>query len=120
LLRGTATVVRDGDSQEIDAEHVVPGDLVWLESGNRVPADLRLLGTHGLEIDESFLTGESLAVLKDSAWQGPATASVGDRKNMAFAGALVVRGRGKGVVVGTGTHTAVGALALDVTGATAG
>ncbi|MEX0610516.1 MAG: hypothetical protein WD229_00225 [Pirellulales bacterium] len=72
LLQIRATVVRDGEATEIDAEGVVPGDVVWLESGNRVPADLRLISAHGLEIDESLLTGESLAVGKDPAWTGDA------------------------------------------------
>jgi P-type Ca2+ transporter type 2C len=70
LLQMHATVVRDGEMLEINAEAVVPGDVVWLESGNRVPADMRLLMMHGLEVDESLLTGESLAVLKDPAWTG--------------------------------------------------
>ena len=66
LLKIRAAVMRDGEVCEIDAEEVVPGDVVWLESGNRVPADLRLIGTHNLEVDESLLTGESLTVLKTS------------------------------------------------------
>ena len=114
LLHIRASVRRDGEIIELDAEDVVPGDIVYLESGNRVPADLRLLTAQGLEIDESFLTGESLAVTKDPAWTGDASASLGDRLNMAFAGAIVVRGRGKGVVVATGSATVVGQLAIDV------
>ena len=70
FLKIRASVVRDGEVRELDAEQVVPGDLVWVESGNRVPADLRLVSTHGLEVDESLLTGESLAVLKDPARNG--------------------------------------------------
>lgn len=120
LLRIRAAVVRDGEVRELDAEAVVPGDVVWLESGNRVPADLRLLWAHGLEIDESLLTGESLAVLKDPAWTGPAETAVADRRNLAYAGSIVGRGRGKGVVVATGTTTVVGQLALDVLGTTGG
>ena len=120
LLQIRATVVRDGEAREIDAQSVVPGDIVWLESGNRVPADLRLLSTHGLENDESLLTGESLAVGKDPAWTGDASRPVADRRNMAYAGSIVVRGRGKGLVVATGTRTMVGQLALDVIAATGG
>lgn len=120
LLRMHAQVERDGEVREIMAEDVVPGDIVWLESGNRVPADLRLLTSHGAEIDESLLTGESLAVAKDAAWQGPHETTLADRRNMAFAGALVTRGRAKGVVVATGTATHVGQLALDVLGAGGG
>ena len=68
LLRMHAQVERDGEVREVKAEELVPGDLLWLESGNRVPADVRLISTQGLEVDESLLTGESLAVSKDSAW----------------------------------------------------
>lgn len=114
LLRIRASVLRNEEIHEIDAAEVVPGDILWLESGNRVPADIRLLAAHGLEIDESLLTGESLAVSKDPAWMAAADAPLGDRHNIAFAGAIVVRGRGKGIVIATGTATAVGQLALDV------
>jgi len=120
LLRIRAAVVRDGESREIDADGLVPGDIVWMESGNRVPSDVRLLTSQGLEIDESLLTGESLPVQKDAGWAGEVNTPMGDRLNMAFAGATVIRGRGRGVVVGTGTQTAVSQLALDVLGATGG
>ncbi len=120
LLRIRAAVMRDGEVCEIDAEQVVPGDTVWLESGNRVPADVRLVSAHGLEIDESLLTGESLAVSKDPTWVGNASTSVGDRKNMTFAGSIVVRGRAQGMVVATGSDTHVGQLAMDVIGAPGG
>lgn len=119
LLRVRATVLR-GEAREIEAEGVVPGDIVLLESGNRVPADLRLLFSHGLEIDESLLTGESLPVLKDARWSGAAATALGDRRNMAYAGAVVARGRGRGVAVATGGGTVVGHLALDVTAAARG
>jgi magnesium-transporting ATPase (P-type) len=114
LLQIRASVVRDGEVIEIDAERVVPGDVVRLESGNRVPADLRLLNGHGLEIDESLLTGESLSVSKDPAWAGIAGTPLADRLNMAWAGSLVTRGRAAGVVVATGSATGVGQLAADV------
>ncbi|MCC7508987.1 MAG: HAD-IC family P-type ATPase [Planctomycetes bacterium] len=120
LIVTRATVVRDGESLELPARELVPGDVVWLESGNRVPADIRLLSAHGLEADESLLTGESLAVSKNSAWVGHDRATLGDRRNMCHAGSVVVRGRGRGVVVATGGTTSVGALALDVTGREAG
>ena len=120
LLQIRASTLRDGEIREIDAEEVVPGDIVWLESGNRVPADMRLLMTHGLEVDESLLTGESLSILKDPCWMGDASAPVADRRNMAHAGSIIVRGRAKGIVVGTGATTTVGQLALDVMSATGG
>ena len=114
LLKIRAAVMRDGEVGELDAEEVVPGDVVWLESGNRVPADLRLLRAHNLELDESLLTGESLSVLKQANWQGEPATPLVDRLNMVYGGSLVVRGRGRGVVVATGTATAVGQLALDM------
>ncbi len=120
LLQIRAAVMRDGEVCEIDAEKVVPGDTVWLESGNRVPADVRLVSAHGLEIDESLLTGESLAVSKDPTWTGDAPMPVGDQRNMTFAGSIVVRGRAQGMVVATGSATHVGQLALDVIGAPGG
>lgn len=115
LIRTRATVVRDGEARDIDGEEVVPGDVVLLESGYRVPADIRVLSTRGLEIDESALTGESAPVLKDEHWEGDDRAPLGDRRNMAYAGTVVTRGRGRGVVVETGADTVVGRLAEDVT-----
>lgn len=120
LMHIHAQVERDGEVREIEAEAIVPGDVLWLESGNRVPADIRLLSAQGLEVDESLLTGESLAVRKDAAWTGKAEATLGDRQNMTFAGSLVARGRAKGVVIATGTATNVGQLALDVMGSGGG
>jgi P-type Ca2+ transporter type 2C len=120
MLHVRATVIRDSTTREVDAEEVVPGDVILIESGNRVPADLRLLTTQSLQIDESFLTGESVAVTKEAGWVGAAGATVGDHQNMAYAGAVVTRGRGKGVVVQTGAHTLVGQLAESVSGAEIG
>lgn len=114
LLTIQATVQRQGQVQVVDAEQLVPGDMVWLESGNRVPADLRLEKAHNLEVDESLLTGESMAVLKQTNWRGTPETALGDRCNMAYAGSTVVRGRGRGVVVATGTGTAVGQLATHL------
>ena len=120
LLQIRAAVVRDGEVREVEAEEVVPGDAVWLESGNRVPADMRLVSAHGLEIDESLLTGESLAVSKDPGWIGEASIPVGDRRNMAYGGSIVVRGRAQGIVVATGSATHVGRLARDVLSSSGG
>lgn len=120
LLQIRATVTRDGDTFEIDAEDLAPGDIVSLESGNRVPADLRLLHATGFEVDESLLTGESLAVVKDSEWMGVEGTPMADRRNLAFAASIVVRGRAKGVVVETGGRTEVGKLAVDVLSSTGG
>lgn len=118
LLRIHALVERDGETHHISAEDVVTGDVVWLESGNRVPADIRLISVQGLEVDESLLTGESLATAKDSAWLGTVPTNIGDQQNMAFAGSMVSRGRAKGVVVAIAMHTEIGKLALDVLGGT--
>lgn len=120
LLQIRARVERDGDIQEIDAENVVPGDVIWLESGNRVPADIRILSAHGLEVDESLLTGESLGVLKDPSWSGKSETPVADRRNIGHAASTIIRGRGKGVVVATGMKTGIGQLAKDVMSAGGG
>jgi magnesium-transporting ATPase (P-type) len=119
LLHIRATVLRDGLTVEIDAEQLVPGDVVALESGQRIPADLRLLDAHGLEVDEALLTGESMPVPKDPAWTGDPAMPLCDRRNMAYAGSTVVRGRAEGEVVATGIATAVGGLAVTMS-ATAG
>lgn len=120
LLQIRASVQRDGEVREVGAEQIVPGDVVWLESGNRVPADIRLLSAHGLEVDESLLTGESLPVTKNPQWLGDESTPVADRLNMTHAGSIVARGRAKGMVVTTGTATHVGQLALDVLEETGG
>ncbi len=116
LLRIRVTVTRDGEASEIDAEQLVPGDIIWLESGNRVPADTRLLGARGLEVDESLLTGESVAAVKDPVWQGQPDTPLADRRNMIFAGSMIAHGRASGVVVATGVDSTVGRLAADVLG----
>jgi magnesium-transporting ATPase (P-type) len=116
LVTTHCRVLREGDAYEIDAEALVPGDIVLLESGGRVPADLRLLASHDLELDESLLTGESLPVLKDESKLLPPDCPMGDRVNMSFAGTLVNRGRGQGVVVATGLNTELGAIASAVLG----
>lgn len=114
LLRLNSLVERNGSTVLIPADQLVPGDIVRVESGNRVAADLRLLSSHGLEIDESLLTGESVAVSKDATWTGVRDLPLADQRNMAFAGSMVSRGRATGVVVATGKSTQVGHLALDV------
>ena len=114
LLRIRAAVRRSDRVLDVDAETLVPGDVVYLESGNRVPADIRLILAHGLEVDESLLTGESLPVTKDARWSGAPGTPLADRLNMLHAGAMVARGRCHGAVVATGAHSAIGSLALDV------
>jgi magnesium-transporting ATPase (P-type) len=117
LLRVRANVLRDGRRIALGAETVVPGDILWIESGERVPADIRLLEATGIEIDESLLTGESTAVAKDPAWTGSASAPVAERLDMAYAGSVARRGRARGVAVATGLRTEIGKLAHSLSSA---
>jgi magnesium-transporting ATPase (P-type) len=105
-----ARVVRAAQEWEIDSRELVPGDVVLLEPGARVPADLRLTATNGLQIDESLLTGESLPVTKHTAPVGDG-APLADRASMAHTGSVVTSGRGRGVAVATGGSTELGAIA---------
>lgn len=107
----TAKVLRDGVEMSIPAREVVPGDVVLLEAGDRVPADLRLTQTVNLKIQEAALTGESLPVEKDANAILPEDAALGDRINMAYSSSVVTYGRGSGVVTGTGMQTEVGRIA---------
>ena len=116
MMMTQARVLRAGEAYQLDSAEIVPGDIVLLESGDRVPADMRLLVSHNLEIDESLLTGESLAVVKDAASLLDEETVLGDRVNMAYAGSLVNRGRARGVVVATALATELGAIAESVSG----
>jgi magnesium-transporting ATPase (P-type) len=116
LVTTNCRVLREGEAYEINAEFLVPGDIVLIESGDRVPADLRLLNGHDLEIDESLLTGESEAVLKDPYRVLPEDTVLGDKFNMAFAGSMVIRGRAQAVVVATALGTELGRIAEAVLG----
>jgi magnesium-transporting ATPase (P-type) len=109
MLSPRASVLRDGLRATVEGAAVVPGDLVLIEAGDRVPADLRLIEVHGLQIQESALTGESLAVEKQT---GPVAADLplGDRASMAWSGTLVTQGTGTGVVVATGEATEIGRI----------
>ncbi|MBB4966072.1 HAD-IC family P-type ATPase [Saccharothrix violaceirubra] len=107
MVTTTAVVVRDGTAARVDSADLVPGDLVVLEEGDRVPADLRLVRTRELRVDESSLTGESDPVAKDPA-PVPTTAPTADRTNMAYSSTLVTGGGGRGVVVATGADTEIG------------
>ncbi len=119
LLKIKARVRRDDKEMDIPAEKVVPGDIVLLVSGNKVPADLRLIQANSLASDESFLTGESMASEKQTP-PLPEDTGVSDRKNMVFAGSTITSGRGVGIVVGTGTETQVGIIARTVTDSESG
>lgn len=113
MMRIKARVRRDGKEQEVPSEELVPGDVVLLESGMKVPADMRLFDVTGLEIDESFLTGESIAAQKQTNILEESV-GVAEMTNMAFAGATVLKGRGMGVVVSIGADTQVGKISQDV------
>ncbi|SMO65954.1 cation-translocating P-type ATPase [Solitalea koreensis] len=111
-----AVVIRNRIPTTLIATDIVPGDVVLLEAGNVVPADLRIVENHQLKVDEASLTGESIAVEKDSAPIGEESIALGDRKNIAFKGTNVVNGRGKGIVVATGMNTELGKIASLMTG----
>ena len=120
LVRTCSRVLRAGDSYEIQSEELVPGDIVVLESGDRVPADMRLLTENNLEIDESLLTGESLSITKNADVILDEETVLADRQNMVFAGSLVVRGRAHAVVVTTALLTELGNIAASVLGKSSG
>ncbi|MFM7547802.1 MAG: HAD-IC family P-type ATPase [Cyanobacteriota bacterium] len=107
------TVVRDRQTLRLPSRELVPGDLVQLAAGDKVPADLRLLEQRDLQIDESGLTGESLPVAKDPA-AVPADTPLADRRCMAYAGSYVTFGGGRGVVVATGETTEMGAISRSL------
>jgi len=109
MLAPEARVLRDGRRVRVPADRLVPGDLVTLEPGDRVPADLRIATAYGLRIQEAVLTGESVPVEK-TVDPVPAAAPLGDRRSMAFSGALVAAGSGRGVVVATGPATEIGRI----------
>jgi Ca2+-transporting ATPase len=106
-----ALVLRDGQKQQIVAADLVVGDLVLLEAGDKIPADMRIIVSHSMEIVESALTGESVPVEKRPDARLAAECPLGDRVNMAFMGTAVTRGRGSGIVIGIGMQTVMGEIA---------
>lgn len=119
-LRGisapTARVLRDGEESVIPAKEVVPGDIVFLRDGDMVPADLRLIDSVNLQIQEASLTGESVASTKDAAAILKEECPLGDRVNMAYASGIVTYGRATGIAAATGMHTEVGSIAALLDG----
>ena len=111
LAAPDAQVLRDGARRSVPSYNLVPGDIVFLEAGNFIPADLRLLEAINLRVEEASLTGESLPVQKNAATVLEKNVPLGDRKNTAFMGTLVNYGRGRGVVTSTGMHTQLGLIA---------
>lgn len=109
-----AKVYRDGKYIQIPSAEIVVGDIVELETGDIIPADLRLIDSYNLKIDEASLTGESVPVEKfaDKVYEGDI--EIGDRENMAFSSTIVSYGRGKGLVIGTGANTEIGKIATTL------
>ncbi|MCG8341655.1 MAG: HAD-IC family P-type ATPase, partial [Chlorobiales bacterium] len=109
LLSPQATVRRNGRTATVPSEQLVPGDIVILQSGDKVPADMRLFSVRNLRTDESLLTGESLPVEKNSE-EVKSDAPLAERTNMTFSGTLVTYGKGEGIVIGTGDQTEIGRI----------
>src|SRR5690606_29471916 len=109
MIDPKASVVRAGRRHSVAVDDLVPGDVVVLEAGDRVPADLRLLRSRNLRIDEAALTGESVAVDK-GVEPVDEDASLGDRASMAYSGTLIAAGQGHGIVVETGGRTELGRI----------
>jgi Ca2+-transporting ATPase len=116
LAAPNALVVRGAERATVPSRELVPGDVVMLEDGNYIPADVRLVESINLRIEEAALTGESMPVEKNAAIRLEADVPLGDRVNTAFMGTLVTRGRGRGVVVATGMHTQMGLIARMLEG----
>ena len=110
MMNTEVVVIRDGKKISISSIDLVPGDIVLLESGSKVPADMRLLEVKDLKVDESMLTGESVSTLKDIALQNQ-DITLNDRDNMTYSGTFVTYGRAKGIVVATAEHTELGKIA---------
>nr|WP_235906679.1 HAD-IC family P-type ATPase [Pseudomonas saliphila] len=115
MLAPKATVLRDGERQRIEASELVPGDVLMLEAGDRVAADVRLVQLHGLKVDEALLTGESVRVDKLTDQQA-GDAPLAERFNMAYSGTLVNVGTARGVVVATGEQTEIGRISGMLSG----
>src|SRR5262249_52303329 len=118
MMSAEARTTRGGETRLLPAEELVPGDVVLLESGDKIPADLRLVEVKNLRTEEAALTGESVAADK-STDPAPTNATVGDRECMAFSGTLVVSGRATGVVVATGGATELGRINALLAGVSA-
>lgn len=110
IMPNRARVLRAGESYEVKAEEVVPGDIVLLDTGGKVPADCRLISSQSLEVDESLLTGESIPVKKDAKQIVDIEMPLSDQTNMIFSGTLVTRGQAMGVVVAVGQYSQIGQI----------
>lgn len=110
----TTRVIRNGQHQQIDTAELVIGDILIMESGDRVPADARLIETHNLLVDESMLTGESFAVEKDAKAELKAEAELGDRINLVYSGTIIQKGRARAIVTAIGRNTEFGKISTRV------
>ena len=113
MIKVDTKVLRNGEEEKIDSSLIVPGDIVLLESGDKISADLRIIKCSNLQVNESVLTGESLAVVKDVK-DIRKDVSISERKNMMFAGTSVITGRAEAIVVETGANTEIGKIADKV------
>jgi len=117
MLSSKAMVIRNhGEKSLIEASELVPGDIIFIQSGDRIPADIRLLTSNNLSVQEAMLTGESLPVSKNANLKVPLNAALGDRKNMGFSATLVLNGTGTGIVVETGDWSEIGNINRLVAG----
>ncbi len=114
MIKVMSKVIRDGKEKVIDSSKLVIGDLILLESGDKIPADARLIECHNFQVDESALTGESLNITKNSD-KIEGEVILAERKNMIYAGTTVVTGRASAIIVATGVNTEIGAIADKVT-----
>ena len=114
MIKSSVYVFRDGREYVIDSSELVKGDIVLVESGSRIAADARIIECHNLQVDESTLTGESVAVYKNNDVLSD-NIPLAERKNMLFAGTSVITGRAKAIVCGTGVNTEIGKIAVKVT-----
>jgi Ca2+-transporting ATPase len=114
LASASALVLRNGQRIKIRAEDLVPGDIIFINTGDKIPADLRLIEDYSLEVDESTLTGESHPVSKNAATVLEAETPLAEHRNMAYMGTAVTRGRGKAIVVETGGSTIMGQIAAMI------
>ncbi|HHY78298.1 MAG TPA: HAD-IC family P-type ATPase, partial [Clostridiales bacterium] len=110
----TARVIRDGHVTTVPASVLVPGDIILLEAGDIIPADVRLIESYNLKIEEASLTGESVPVEKNAYICFDEDVSIGDRKNMGYMSTTVTYGRGRGIVIGTGSNTEIGKIAIAI------
>jgi len=111
LASSHALVLRESKRMSVNSQELVPGDIIFLEAGDKVPADVRLIETYSLEIEEAALTGESIPVGKNAEVILPSEVEIAEQKNMAFMGTSVTRGRAKAIVVATGMDTVMGQIA---------